>query len=231
MERFNSQQKRFKYLREEILELTQAQLAEKLGIKQQTVADIESGRKQKIDTDILYKLSTEYNVFTDWLLFGVGDVEKESNSNKSKLNENVVPIPFYSSKAAAGNGIEVPDYPEKDVIYFDKRWLKNVVGVKPENVSLIQAEGDSMDSGQNRVNDIHNGDLLMVDNSRIEPINNQVYVLRLGDSNKLVVKRVSFLWDGNIKLVSNNKSYSDFTPPKNTVVIGKVVWNGSKEYI
>lgn len=231
MEQFNSQPKRFKYLRETVLNLTQSQLAEKLSIKQQTVADIESGRKQKIDTEILYKLSVEYNIFTDWLLFGVGDVEKSTLDAACEVNSNVVPIPFYSSKVAAGSGIEVPEYPEKDVIYFDKRWLQNVVGVKPENASIIQAEGDSMDSGLNKVNDIHDCDLLMVDNSLIEPVNNQVYVLRLGGSNKLVVKRVCIEWDGKITLSSNNKNYKDFIPPKNTVVIGKVVWNGSKENV
>ena len=225
---FKTQQQRFRYLREEVLNLTQSQLAEKLGIKQQTVADIESGRKQKIDTDILYKLSMEYNIFTDWLLFGVGEAEKTLSETNSDKNPNVVPIPFYSSKAAAGQGIEVPDYPEKDVIYFDRRWLQNVVGVKPANASIVQAEGDSMDSGFDRPNDIHSGDLLMVDNSLIEPVNNCVYVLRLGGSNKLVVKKVSIEWNGKVKLVSNNKAYEDFIPPKNTVVIGKVVWNGSR---
>ena len=231
MEQFISQPKRFKYLRETVLNLTQSQLAEKLGIKQQTVADIESGRKQKIDTDILYKLSIEYNIFTDWLLFGVGDIEKPAFDFSSDTNSNVVPIPFYSSKVAAGQGIEAPEYPEKDVIYFDRRWLQNVVGVRPENASIIQAEGDSMDSGMNKISDIHDCDLLMVDNSLIEPVNNQVYVLRLGGSNKLVVKRVCIEWDGKVTLSSNNKNYDDFIPPKNTVIIGKVVWNGSKDNI
>ena len=231
MEQFDTQQKRFKYLREEILNMTQTQLAEKLGVKQQTVADIESGRKQKLDTEILYKLTTDYNIFTDWLLFGVGDVEKSVDVKFFETNPNVIQIPFYSSKIAAGYGIEAPDYPEKDVIYFDKRWLKNVVGVKPENVTIVQAEGDSMDSGMNKIGDIHNGDLLMVDNSQIEPINNCVYVARLGGSGKLVVKKVSIDWDGKTKLVSNNPDYPEFVPPKNTEIIGKVVWNGSKDNI
>ena len=231
MEQFDSQPKRFKYLREEVLELTQSKLAEQLGVKQQTIADIESGRKQKIDTEILYMLSTKYNIFTDWLLFGVGEVEKSADAVCDTTKSNVVPIPFYSSKVAAGFGIEAPEYPEKDVIYFDKRWLQNVVGVRAENASIIQAEGDSMDSGEHRVNDIHNGDLLMVDNSQIDPINNCVYVVRLGGSSKLAVKKVSIEWDGRVKLVSNNKKYPEFVPPKCTEIIGKVVWNGSKENI
>ena len=43
-------QERFKYMRESKLGLSQQKLADLLKIKQQTIANIESGRKKKIDT-------------------------------------------------------------------------------------------------------------------------------------------------------------------------------------
>lgn len=233
-----TQQERFKYMREEILNLTQAQLASELKVKQPTVADIESGRKQKIDTDILYKLVSDYLINTEWLLFGTGDITKVDTMEKHQFNEisecnkNIIPIPFYSAKAAAGSGETLPDYPEKDVIYFDARWLKNIIGINAKNATIIQAKGDSMDSGQNRLDDIKDGDLLMVDDSIKEIINNKIFVIRLSES-ELVVKKVFKEFDGTISLISHNPIYADrvISECDSAMIIGKVVWNGSKENI
>lgn len=221
-----TQQERFRYMREEILNISQQKLADALGIKQQTVADIESGRKQKIDTEILYILMKEYLINTEWLLFGVGNVNKICDAEEiEKQLENIVSIPFYSAKAAAGSGVDMPEYTEKDVLHFDSRWIKNILGINPNNAVIIQAEGDSM------LPDIREGDLLMLDTSYVEPQNGKTFVIQI--DNQLVVKVVMQDWDGSIKLISNNPKY----PPRilneheNASIVGKVVWNGSKENI
>ena len=231
MKHLNEQKDRFKYLREEIINISQAQLAIELGYKnQQRIADIETGRKQKIDSEILLKLTQKYAVNLEWLLFGQGEPTKTTTQNTSEtscLNENIVPIPFYSTKAAAGYGEPLPDYPETDVIYFDARWLKNFLGVNPKNVSIIQAKGDSMDGG---IHPIKDGDLLMVDESYKEPIHNQIFVVNLGN-NEVVVKRINKQWHSDITLESDNVAYSSIIPSKEATIIGKVVWNGNKETV
>jgi phage repressor protein C with HTH and peptisase S24 domain len=223
-----TQQERFKYMREEIINLSQAKLAQKLGLSnQQRIADIETGRKQKIDSEILQKLSAEYLINLEWLLFGQGVPTKLDTMEyyEYKLSgENIISIPFYSAKASAGSGEALPDYPEKDVMWFDSRWLKNIVGVSnTDNLAIIQAKGDSMDGG---VNPIKDGDLLMVDESYKEPINNQVFVVNLGN-NEIVVKRINRHWDGQLSLESDNPKYPFIIPSKEATIIGKVVWNGN----
>lgn len=205
--------------------LTQAALARALGLKQQQIAMIESDIRKASKGFKLAFLKT-YGI--DW------DTQTASAETFTyehlKEETNVVPIPFYSAKAAAGVGVALPDYPEKDVIYFDKRWLKNVIGVNPDNVALIQASGDSMQSTPAKDNDINDGDLLMVDDSCKEPINNLIFVVNLGN-NDIVVKRIAKSWDGSVALKSNNPKYSDIIPSQDATIIGRVVWNGSKENI
>lgn len=199
------------------LGLNQTDFALSLGITQATIANMESGNRE-VSKPVLLKIKEVYNV--DLLSFG--EVKKhpiESN--------NVITIPFYTTKAAAGYGEALPDYPETDVIYFDARWLKNILGVNPANVAFIQAKGDSMDGGKHPIKD---KDLLMIDESYKEPIQNQIFVINLGN-NELVVKRVNCTWDGKIMLESNNPAYEPFLAPPEASIIGKVVWNGSKETV
>lgn len=199
------------------LDLNQTDFADSLGISQGAIANMEGG-KRDVSKPVLLKIKEVYNV--DLLSFR----EEKKNTIESS---NVIPIPFYSTKAAAGYGEALPDYPETDVIYMDARWLKNILGVNPNNVAFIQAKGDSMDGGNYPIKD---GDLLMVDESYKEPIHNQVFVVNLGN-NDLVVKRINRNWDGRIMLDSNNPAYPSLTPSEDSTIIGRVVWNGSKENV
>lgn len=209
---------------------TQQELADILGIAQQTITMVEKDqrkapdslklaflRKFKFDFDELIQTSKEG--LTNVIIAGLDRVS----------TSNMVRVPFYHVFASAGTGISSPDYPETDVIYFDRRWLQNVVGVNPDNLTIIQAKGDSMDGG---IHPIQDGDLLMVDVDDIEPVNNQVYVVRLTNQD-LVVKRISKDWQGNITLTSDNPQYANITPTAEDMltIIGKVVWNGSKETV
>ena len=200
----------------------QTSFAEKLGVSQAAIANIEGG-KREVSKSILLKIKEIFDIdLISW--------RNSPQAENTIQSGNIVPIPFYSAKAAAGLGETLPDYPEKDVIYFDIRWLKNILGVNPDNISIIQAKGDSMQSTPTKENDINDGDLLMVDESYKEPINNQIFVINLGN-NDIVVKRINRHWDGQIKLESNNPKYPDIIPAKDATIIGKVVWNGSKENI
>lgn len=199
------------------LGLNQTDFTNSLAISQGAIANMEGG-KRDVSKPLLLKIKEVYNV--DLLSFRE---EKKTTIESS----NVIPIPFYSTKAAAGYGEALPDYPETDVIYMDARWLKNILGVNPNNVAFIQAKGDSMDGGNYPIKD---GDLLMVDESYKEPIHNQVFVVNLGN-NDLVVKRINRTWDGRIMLDSNNPAYPSITPEEGATIIGRVVWNGSKENV
>ena len=110
------------------LGLNQTYFANSLDISQGAIANMEGG-KRDVSKPLLLKIKEVYNV--DLLSFRE---EKKTTIESS----NVIPIPFYSTKAAAGYGEALPDYPETDVIYMDARWLKNILGVNPNNVAFIQ---------------------------------------------------------------------------------------------
>lgn len=245
-----SDAEKIKYFRKN-LGLNQTQFAESLGISQAAIANIEN-KSRNVSPAIALALLKKYgwdfeeDKVEDILAereTGLG-IQPDTKSKKPEYygfkkeeqgyecNFNVIPIPFYLVKAAAGNGETLSDYPEKDVIYFDARWLKNIIGINAKHATIIQAKGDSMDSGQNKIDDIKDGDLLMVDDSVKEIINNKIFVIRLSES-ELVVKRVFQEFDGTISLISNNPKYADrvISECDSAVIIGKVVWNGSKENI
>lgn len=196
--------------------LKQSQLANKINIKQQVISRLLNDDKQEEATAALkYGLLKYYQY----------DIESDSYINRTENSTytETVAIPFYSAKAAAGKGYENVDYPEKDVLFFDRRWLENVLNVHPENLSIVQAEGDSM------LPDIYNGDLLLVDNSIINIINNKTFVIR--QENQLRVKKLKKELDGSIWIISNNPNYPAECMDKETIILGRVIWNGSKENV
>ena len=197
------------------LGLNQTDFAHSLKLSQGAIANIEGGTRD-VSKAVLTRIREVYNID----LYSFGEVTKAP-----KEASNIVPVPLWHVKASAGSGEALPDYPEKDVMWFDSRWLKNVLGVNnPSNLAIIQAKGNSMDGGKEPIKD---GDLLMVDESYKDPINNQVFVVNLGN-NDIVVKRISRHWDGSLSLESDNPEYPFIIPSKEATIIGKVVWNGNK---
>lgn len=202
--------------------LTQTQLSKALNIKQQVIS--------KLISDVTQESATPSVKYMLLKIYGYDiETDKYIREPLEPINK-VVAIPFYNVKAAAGVGITPPDYLEKDVIYFDERYLKRVLNINPLHASIIQAEGNSMDSGHNNSKDIQDGDFLLIDDSINYPIDKQVFVIRLAD-NKLVVKQVLLNWDDTYVLHSYNPAYADIIPDADTQILGKVVWNGSKENV
>lgn len=198
------------------LKLTQKQFAEKCGVHQQLIAMIENGTRRITPAFELgflkhfgYDFKTEQQI---------PKVQSLADSHSY-----IVPVPFYSAKAAAGAGVELPSYPEKDVIYFDKRLLQNVLGINQENAAFITAKGDSM------LPIINDGDLLLVDSSVQDIINGKVFVVK--DGNDLRVKRLKQEWNGDIYLISDNEKYPPEKVNHPINIIGRVVWNGTKEIL
>lgn len=205
----------------------QVSFAEKLGVSQAAIANMEGG-KRDVSKPILLKIREVFNIdLISW---------REGQENEPvKVSRNIIPIPFYNVGAAAGNGNYLLDeIPEEDVLYFDERWLKNILGVNPDNLHLIFADGDSMDSGFDTKEDIKDKDLLLVDTSQLTG-NNKIFVI-LVNNTELRVKRLFKKMDGSLIISSNNPKYPDEiynsdSPDIDIKVIGKVVWNGSKENI
>lgn len=220
-----------------LLGLNQSELAKKVHSSQQIIAMIESN-KRGVPSSIRENFFKVFKVGYEEAAECTTQEELNMLLNKSIITKtllpnNIVAIPLHNISAAAGAGTLLDIEPETDMMYFDKRFLKQII--KTEDYStlhLIYAKGDSMDSGWNQPSDIKDGDLLMVDTSQISG-NNQIFVILF--NNELRVKRLFKRGDA-LFISSNNSKYKDeiYCPNDKEIevkVIGKVVWNGSKENV
>lgn len=211
----------------ETLKLSQAKLAEQLGVQQTVVAMVEKGSR-KAASSLKLNLLKVFNIDFD------NYNEKQQILNINQPYSNAVPIPFYNVGASAGAGTWLMDEPEPETLYFDLRWLKNVLKVNPSHLNCIFASGDSMDSGFTNANSIKDGDLLLVDTSNTSG-NNGIFVIRINNT-ELRVKRLVKKLDGSLMIISDNPKYPEeiYKPNESNYVVevlGKVVWNGSKENV
>ncbi len=72
---------RVKYLRKEILNMTQKDFGIKIGLKPNSVSDIESGKNNPTNQTIK-AICREFNVYEDWLQNGQGDMRKKLTRNQ-----------------------------------------------------------------------------------------------------------------------------------------------------
>ncbi|MGH7960433.1 MAG: S24 family peptidase, partial [Candidatus Binatia bacterium] len=95
-------------------------------------------------------------------------------------------------------------------------------GLTPSMLSAIRVDGDSM-AGL-----LEDGDTVMIDHGRNQLEAEAVYVIRLDDH--LYAKRLQRLFDGSVRIISENKAYGDVVVSKTQLndleIIGRVVWAG-----
>lgn len=156
--------------------------------------------------DILYVVTGEYNV-------------GGPQSQRSIVDANIHTLEFvprYSVRASAGPGNHVYDEEVTHTFAFRRDWLQKK-GLKPENLSIISVQGDSM-SGV-----LEDGDLVLLDTSDIEIKSGNAYVVRI--DGELVVKYLQRLPGDKLQLSSHNQKYPPFTVDGavNVDVVGRVV--------
>ncbi|MFT8234704.1 helix-turn-helix domain-containing protein [Pseudomonas putida CSV86] len=140
------------------------------------------------------------------------------------LDDRYAFIPQYDAKAAAGLGSENPHVEVRATLAFKREWLR-VKGANPKNLIVIYAEGESMWPT------ISDRDVLLVDRSRVDPIDGHVFVLAHGD--KAIVKRLVRTAFGGWTIRSDNEDKNDYpdrffsrSDANEHRIIGQVIWRG-----
>ena len=135
----------------------------------------------------------------------------------------VVAVPRLSLGASAGAGSLDEDERAAGVMAFDAQWLRHL-GVRPQRVSIIRVDGESM------APTLNDGDDIMVDHEDdADRLRDGVYVLRL--DGVLMVKRVAMgPLRGRFSVLSDNPHYPDWTDidPAMVAIVGRVVWTGRR---
>ena len=200
-------------------EMQQAELADKLGIHKNTMANYERGDRFP-DVNILLNI---LEVFPDtnpgWLLTGEG-----SKNRSEPVQGGFVMFPRYEIEAGAGPGRNVQSEQVVDFVSFKEEWVQNFLRVPRENLALLSVKGDSMNPTLN------DGDMILVDlrSDRID--DSAIYVLEFDDA--LLVKRIQRKLDGSIVIKSDNRLYEPEVLQKDRAealrIIGRVVWSGRR---
>ncbi|GBH30023.1 MULTISPECIES: S24 family peptidase [Sphingobium] len=135
----------------------------------------------------------------------------------------VVAVPRLALGASAGVGTLDEDERTAGVMAFDAHWLRHL-GVRPQRVSIIRVDGESM------APTLSDGDDIMVDHDDdATRLRDGVYVLRL--DGVLMVKRIAMgPLRGRFSVVSDNLHYPDWTDidPALVDIVGRVVWTGRR---
>ena len=111
-------------------------------------------------------------------------------------NPDVVPLPLFTGKVAAGFPSPADDYIEKNLD------LNDLLVQKPAATFFVRAEGESMLGAG-----IHSDDILVVDRS-IDPVPGKVVICAL--NGELTVKRLKSC-DGQLLLAAENPDYPDIS--------------------
>ncbi|MGM9774468.1 MAG: XRE family transcriptional regulator [Candidatus Egerieousia sp.] len=176
-------------------------LAKELGISTSKFSEILSGR-MKAGPDMMAALSAKYNVSTDYLLTGTGDIIKSDNSQVEVVNRGIPLIPL---EAFAGySSVQYNDIPIEE--------FYNIVEFN-ESDFLIRVKGDSMSPKY------HGGDIIACKLIR-ETLFFQwhrIYVIGTRSQGVMVKRVEESKQDGYIRLVSENKDYAPFEIPKSDI--------------
>jgi phage repressor protein C with HTH and peptisase S24 domain len=164
------------------------------------------------------RLASEIKSLTDTPAPPGGEIDHEQD-------ESFAFIPQYTAKAAAGFGHENPHVESVTTLAFKRKWLR-AKGLNSKHLIAISADGDSM------YPTINDHDVLLLDTSKTEPVDGQVFVLASADKGAIVKRLVQTPLGGWIIRSDNDDcdDYADVMLTRSEVnehrIIGRVIWRG-----
>lgn len=210
----------------------QKKIASELSISFRSWQDYELGKS--VPGGKVFEALVKLGFNANWLLSGEGQMRREDTDlppgavrplvweNEEDLDGAYYLIPRYDVHADCGNGAVVHSEQVLERLAFVKSWVNS--HYQPTDLFLITAQGHSMTPT------IHEGDILLVDKSRKRPTDDGIYILSV--EHELIAKRLQRLFDGSVKIVSDNKAYSEQLVPQEQVerlnIVGRVVWKGGR---
>jgi len=196
--------------------------AKKCGVSESLLRKYLSGASVP-SVEKAWAMAKTAGVSLDWLAGGEGGIRPVGSSNKAGDSEEgtYAYIPLYDARCSAGHGTWNEEAKVLTMLAFTAYSLRKQ-GLNPSRLSAIRVDGDSM-AGL-----LEDGDTVMIDHGRNQLEAEAVYVIRLDDH--LYAKRLQRLFDGSVRIISENKAYGDVVVSKAQLndleIIGRVVWAG-----
>jgi len=212
-------------------ELTQAQLASRIGLNQTSISDLERGKS--VSSSYSYQIASACGVSPGWLATGeglmiepVGVAEPLADYDRAPSERDYALIPQYDARAAAGNGCLNDHVEVKGGLAFRREWLHKL-GLRPESLCVIYAVGESM------TDTIQDGEVMLVDLSDREPRSGKIYAIRRPNNEVSVKRLLQSSVTGEWTVASDNqdkKRFPDEPASPDALhampIIGRVAWRG-----
>lgn len=181
-------------------------------------------------------LATALNVRVEWLEYGRGEMREsaqpapESGRTPPRsfdLNDEpgYTGVLQLTARGSTGDGDDNPHVEIRGVMAFKSAWLR-ANNLNQKHLDVIYANGHSMEPT------INDGDVLLVDESKIEPKDGQIFAMQSESKGTIVKRLVKSDFDGWIIRSDNpdKARYGDETLRDGEInevrIIGRVVWRG-----
>ena len=188
---------------------------------------VKRGVPRRLSEDDRRKLATHFGI-SERLLGGPEERGGHGHSvvhrsDAAARTTDYVLIPTLDIGASAGSGAVADGENPIATLAFQSNWVRGIASGRPEALSVIRVEGDSM------LPTLADGDQILVDTDDRERLRDGIYVLRTDDA--LLVKRLSVNpATRRLSIRSDNDAYPswDDCDPATVAVIGRVVWVGRR---
>lgn len=181
-------------------------------------------------------LATALSVRVEWLEYGRGEMREgvpalipdsriPPRSFDLKDEPDYTGVLQLTARGSTGDGDDNPHVEIRGVMAFKSAWLR-ANNLNQKHLDVIYANGHSMEPT------INDGDVLLIDESKIEPKDGQVFAMQSASKGTIVKRLVKSDFDGWIIRSDNpdKARYGDETLRDGEVnevrIIGRVVWRG-----
>ncbi|WP_286953537.1 MULTISPECIES: S24 family peptidase [unclassified Pseudomonas] len=204
-----------------------SQIAAECGVSPAAVSQWLSGESRSMRPESIYSLAKATGYSPEWIAIGSGPEKPENlpTAGAAPSEDEYALIPQFNVRGHCGPGILNEHVTTSEGLAFKRDWLRKM-GVKPENLFVIYAHGDSMEPY------IFEGDVVLFDASQNVPQHKHVYVIRRpdgGNSIKRLIQNLSGSWvirsDNPDKNANPDEAVSDVVM-HDLPIIGRVIWRG-----
>lgn len=219
--------------------LTQGELADRVGIKQASISDLERG-KSAASTHIT-KIARVCGVSPLWLSEGIGEMlnavdgteESRPDYNvisadfsRERLRSGELSIPQFNVRGAMGSGQLPADYIEvirHVTMHKSHLEMLGIAYTSPENLAIMTGWGQSMKGT------INHGEPVFVDRGITTFVGDGVYAFTW--DGLVYLKRLQKESKTHFKVISDNRNHDPFSVPVTEIIIharALMVWNAQK---
>jgi len=195
-------------------QLSQEELAEKVGINRNTYVSYESGNR-RLPLEVAESVCRILKVRPEFLLIGQGPVFEED-----QVNDEFVYLKRYEVRAR-----EVQEGVSEDEMVAFRRELFESLGLRENAAGVIVIKGDSMEPV------LKDRDWVLLDMAVSRVTRAGIYCFQVGD--ELICRTCAKDQDGIVHAMSHNKIYEGLEPfnfkfaetdPRAPRVVGRAVW-------